>query len=101
VFDNGRNGKGGALTAGIAGVSVVFARLHVVIMSEIFGLVGPTRGIFKYPDTGFYPDFDRDLRPSARRERQRHNITKQNHILLNSRPKKTRIDSKKRRAVRK
>jgi hypothetical protein len=35
--------RGGALTAGIAGRSVVFSRLHTVVMSGIIALVGRER----------------------------------------------------------
>jgi hypothetical protein len=35
----GRSGKGGALTAGIAGSSVVFSRLHSVAISRTIALI--------------------------------------------------------------
>jgi hypothetical protein len=43
VLDNGRSSKEGALTARIAGGSVVFSRRHIVVMSGIVALVGRER----------------------------------------------------------
>jgi hypothetical protein len=43
VLDNDRSSKEGALTACIAGGSVVFSRLHIVVMSVIIAFVGRER----------------------------------------------------------
>jgi hypothetical protein len=43
VLNNGRSSKEGARTARIAGGSVVFSRLHIVVMSGIIALVGRER----------------------------------------------------------